>query len=95
MGKVLPILISSRLLNKTIDYSYGYFCRNNPNATRIERRNAIKRFLDYIRDNLKIQNETLPTESSLNYKNTSEAGIRAKPSVAGTNSVLDEVLVDP
>ena len=51
MGKVLPILISSRLLNKTIDYSYGYFCRNNPNATRIERRNAIKRFLDYTRDN--------------------------------------------
>ena len=50
------ILTSSRMLNKAINYSYGYFCRNNPNATKIERRNAIKRFLDYTRNNQKDKN---------------------------------------
>lgn len=39
------------IFNKMFNYSYGYFCRNNPNATKIERRKAIKRFLDYTRGN--------------------------------------------
>ena len=60
---------------KMINYSYGYFCRNNPNATKIERRLAIKRFLDYTRNNiikekLSDSNRINVTQPNINVKNT-------------------------
>ena len=35
--------------NSKYNYSYGYFLRQNPNATRKDRLNAIKLFLDNTR----------------------------------------------
>ena len=49
----IKIIKTKNLIDNFVKYSYSYFCRNNPNATRIERRNAIKRFLDYTRNDQK------------------------------------------
>tara|TARA_A100001015_G_C14722817_1_gene606600 strand:+ start:643 stop:786 length:144 start_codon:yes stop_codon:yes gene_type:complete len=37
------------LINKNKSFSYGKFLKNNPNATRKERIEAIKKFLDSTR----------------------------------------------
>ena len=39
-------------LSKLPDFSYGKFLQENPNATRKERREAIKIFLNHVRKNI-------------------------------------------
>jgi hypothetical protein len=40
---------TKRILSNASKYSYGLFLQNNPNASKKERYNAIKRFLDFTR----------------------------------------------
>lgn len=51
-----------RRFTKLPYYSYGKFLLENKKATRIERRTALKKFLDFIYDNPKNINEIKQSE---------------------------------
>ncbi len=49
LKKIIKIINKNKKIEAKKVVSYGHFLKENPKATREERRKAIKRFLDYTR----------------------------------------------